>query len=46
MQYSPQIYEAKIDYNPQNEYGLDVEYRLYMFFMYMDKKYRLGLENR
>ncbi|MDR1501773.1 MAG: DUF6146 family protein [Prevotella sp.] len=45
MLYSPLIYEAKIDYNPQNEYGLDVEYRLYMFFRYMDKKYRLGLEN-
>ena len=46
MLYSPMIYEAKIDYHPQNDYGLDVEYSLYMFFKYMDKKYKLGLEIR
>ncbi|WP_051697479.1 DUF6146 family protein [Prevotella sp. 10(H)] len=46
MRYSPQVYEAKVDYDPKNEYGLETEYRLYMFFRFMDKKYDLGLERR
>jgi hypothetical protein len=35
MQYNPQIYEATINYDNNIEYGLDVEYKLYMFFRYM-----------
>lgn len=40
--YDPKIYEAEIDYNSQNNYGLDIEYKVYMFFRYMNIKYNLG----
>lgn len=33
--YDPSIYEAVINYDPKVNYGLDVEYKLYMFFKFM-----------
>lgn len=39
LQFNPNIYEAPINYNPDTNYGLDFEYKLYMFFLFMDEKY-------
>ncbi|NDV68716.1 DUF6146 family protein [Dysgonomonas sp. 25] len=39
LKYNPQIYEATIDYDPQNIYGKDVEYTLYMFFRFMEAQH-------
>lgn len=33
--YNPNVYEQKIDYESQLDYGLDVEYIVYMFFKFM-----------
>lgn len=41
--YSPEIYESEINYNPSTKYGLDFEYKLYMFFKFIDKKYDTAL---
>lgn len=43
-QYDPAIYEAPIDYSPTTDYGLNVEYNIYMFLKYMNEKYSLGLK--
>jgi len=43
--YNPKIYEATIDYNAQTDYGIDVEYELYMFFRFMEKENRMSLIN-
>jgi len=42
-QYNPSIYEASIDYDAKTEYGIDVEYELYMFFRFMEKQNRMSL---
>lgn len=31
------LYETYIDYDPNTEYGLELEYRLYNFFLYFEK---------
>ncbi|WP_101689256.1 DUF6146 family protein [Dysgonomonas massiliensis] len=36
--YNPNVYEQKIDYESRLDYGLDVEYIVYMFFKYMAKE--------
>ncbi|MBD8389575.1 DUF6146 family protein [Dysgonomonas sp. BGC7] len=41
--YNPDIYEVNIDYNPTIDYGLDVEYTLYMFFCFMEKQNKISL---
>lgn len=41
--YNPNIYEASIDYDPNTDYGLDVEYELYMFFRFMEKQNKMSL---
>lgn len=33
--YNPNVYEQKIDYESRLDYGLDVEYIVYMFFKFM-----------
>lgn len=33
--YNPNVYEQKIDYESRLDYGLDVEYTVYMFFKFM-----------
>lgn len=40
---NPEIYEMPIDYNSQTFYGLDFEYKLYMFFKFMEDKYSIRL---
>ena len=41
--YNPKIYEASIDYSANTDYGLDVEYELYMFFRFMEKENNMSL---
>lgn len=41
--YNPNIYEVSIDYRPMTDYGLEFEYRLYMFFRFMEKEHSISL---
>lgn len=41
--YDPNFYSTYIDYNPQTEYGLHFEYKLYNFFKFIEWKYRIRL---
>lgn len=41
--YNSDIYEVNIDYDPFIDYGLDVEYTLYMFFKFMEKEHKIKL---
>mgnify|MGYP000913100879 CR=1 FL=1 len=43
LRYNPNIYEVNIDYDPSMNYGLGVEYTLYMFFKFMEKEHRIKL---
>jgi len=42
--FSPNLYELQIDYNPNIDYGYEVNYKLYNYFIYFQRKYnqRLG----
>ncbi|MGB5498938.1 MAG: DUF6146 family protein [Maribacter sp.] len=44
QQYSPDLYELQIDYAPNIDYGYEVNYKLYNYFIYFQRKYnqRLG----
>tara|TARA_R110002167_G_scaffold41832_3_gene127676 strand:+ start:1503 stop:1961 length:459 start_codon:yes stop_codon:yes gene_type:complete len=44
QRYSPNLYEMQIDYNPNIDYGYEVNYKLYYYFVYFQRKYnqRLG----
>lgn len=46
MRYDPNLYEVSIDYQPQIDYGLDFEYKLYNFFMFVEWKYGVDLDGR
>lgn len=37
--YDPSIYEQQIDYNPSIDYGYDVNYKLYNYFVFLSRKY-------
>ena len=37
------IYETYIDYDPQTNYGLDINYRLYYYFKYFEETNRIRL---
>lgn len=43
-QFSPQLYELQIDYDQNIDYGYDVNYQLYNYFIYFQRRYnqRLG----
>ncbi|NHF60211.1 hypothetical protein FK220_012725 [Flavobacteriaceae bacterium TP-CH-4] len=43
-QFNPQLYLLQIDYNPQIDYGYEVNYKLYNYFIFFQRKYnqRLG----
>lgn len=43
-QYDPSLYEWPIDYDPEIDYGYEVNYKLYNYFIYFQRKYnqRLG----
>ncbi|SIR16197.1 DUF6146 family protein [Maribacter ulvicola] len=42
--YDPNLYELQIDYSSQIDYGYEVNYKLYNYFIYFQRKYnqRLG----
>ncbi|NJY62501.1 hypothetical protein HC174_06980 [Salinimicrobium sp. CDJ15-81-2] len=37
--YDPNIYEMEINYDPKIDYGYDVNYKLYNYFVYLSRKY-------
>ena len=41
--YNTNIYNQMIDYEPHIDYGMEVNYLLYMYFEYFQKKYRQNL---
>ena len=44
QRYDPSLYELQINYDPNIDYGYDVNYKLYNYFIYFQRKYnqRLG----
>lgn len=44
MQYDPNLYELQINYENNIDYGYEVNYKLYNYFIYFQRKYnqRLG----
>lgn len=42
--YNPNLYEMQVNYNPNIDYGYEVNYQLYNYFIYFQRKYnqRLG----
>lgn len=44
MGYDPNLYEMQIEYDPHIDYGYEVNYKLYNYFIYFQRKYnqRLG----
>lgn len=43
IQFNPNIYENIIDYNPNVNYGYDVNYKLFNYFEFAQQKYRMRL---
>lgn len=37
--FDPNIYEMQINYDPTIDYGYDVNYKLYNYFVYLSQKY-------
>lgn len=37
--YNPRIYEMEINYDPNIDYGYDVNYKLYNYFVFLSRKY-------
>lgn len=44
QRFSPDLYQLQIDYQPNTDYGYEVNYKLYNYFVYFQRKYsqRLG----
>lgn len=44
QRYNPSLYELQIDYNATTDYGYEVNYKLYNYFVFFQRKYnqRLG----
>ncbi|MBT8237554.1 MAG: hypothetical protein HKP38_01370 [Croceitalea sp.] len=41
--FDPQLYELQIDYDPNIDYGYDVNYQLYNYFIYFQRRYKQRL---
>ena len=41
--YNPMLYEQIINYDPTIDYGIEVNYKLYMYFLYFQQKYNQKL---
>lgn len=41
--YTPNLYELQIDYQPHIDYGYEVNYKLYNYFIYFQRKYKQKL---
>ncbi|WP_422080345.1 DUF6146 family protein [Ulvibacterium sp.] len=44
LRFNPNLYELQIDYNPNIDYGYELNYKLYNYFIFFQRKYgqRLG----
>ena len=45
IRYNSDIYENVIDYQPNKDYGMEVNYKLYQYFQFAQKKYKMRLGN-
>jgi len=43
QRYNPSLYEMQIDYNPTIDYGYEVNYKLYYYFIYFQINYKQQL---
>ena len=43
--YNPNLYEMQIDYNPNIDYGYEVNYKLYNYFVYFQLHYKQRLSS-
>ncbi len=43
--FNPNIYENIIDYQPNIDYGLEVNYKLFNYFQFAQRKYNMRLGN-
>lgn len=43
FRYNSDLYQQTIDYNPNIDYGLEVNYLLYQYFQFFQKKYKQRL---
>lgn len=43
QQFSTQLYEMQINYQPHIDYGYEVNYKLYNYFVYFQRKYKQRL---
>ncbi|MGB6083553.1 DUF6146 family protein [Moheibacter sp.] len=43
FRYDPNLYAVYIDYQPNIQYGLTLEYKLYNFFKFIEWKYKVNL---
>ncbi len=41
--YDPNLYELRIDYDTRTDYGYDINYKLYNYFLYFQLKYNQQL---
>lgn len=42
-EFDPDLYELQIDYDPAIDYGYELNYKLYNYFIYFQRKYRQRL---
>lgn len=45
QRYNPNLYEMRIDYSPHIDYGYEVNYKLYNYFIYFQLHYRQQLSS-
>ncbi len=43
QRFDPSLYELQINYDPQTDYGYEVNYQLYNYFIYFQRKYNQRL---
>ena len=43
QRFSPNLYQFQIDYQPNTDYGYEVNYKLYNYFVFFQRKYRQRL---
>ncbi|WP_242157461.1 DUF6146 family protein [Aestuariivivens sediminis] len=43
LRYNPNLYEMQIDYSPNIDYGYEVNYKLYNYFIYFQRTYKQRL---
>ena len=43
MRFDPNLYQMQIDYEPHIDYGYEVNFKLYNYFIYFQRKYRQRL---